>query len=89
MGNNAEIMRGRVNGVNKYCRIPIRRKRTPMYAEELEGVLYRFMSADGVDREGIRQEANKLFENGDYENSGLMISALDFMDLFERIAFRD
>lgn len=74
-----------VNGQSKYYRIPIRRKRTPIYAEEMEGILYRYMTKDGVDREGIKAEAQRLFEAKELENSGIMLSVLDFMDLFERI----
>lgn len=76
-----------VKGKAKYYRIPIRRKRTPIYAEEMEGILYRYMTQDGVDREKIKAEATRLFSEGEYENSGLMLSVLDFMDLFERILF--
>lgn len=76
-----------VNGKAKYYRIPIRRKRTPIYAEEMAGVLYRYMTKDGVDRERIKAEAQRLFEAEEPENAGIMLSVLDFMDLFERILF--
>lgn len=89
MDNNSGIIRDSVNGVNKYCRVPIRRKRTPLYAEEMEGVMYRYMTKDGVDRDAIKEEANRLFADGEYENSGIMLSVLDFMDLFERILWSD
>lgn len=86
---SAGLIKDSVNGVAKYQRIPIRRKRTPIYAEEMEGILFRFMTKDGVDTDGIKMEASRLIEIGEYENAGLMLSALDFMDLFERISFSD
>lgn len=86
---SAGLIKDSVNGVEKYQRIPIRRRRTPLFAYELEGILYRYLTEDGVDEKAIREKAAELFANGENENAGLLLSALDFMDLFARIAIVD
>ncbi len=87
--DKASVIRDSVNGVQKYARIPIRRRRTPMYSYELEEILFQYMTENGVDVEAIKARARELFENDDCENAGLLCSALDFLELFERIAFCD
>lgn len=83
------IIRDSVNGENKYCRIPIRRRRTALYSYELEEILYKYMGENGVDTDAIKRDALELFENNNGEDAGILCSVLDFMDLFERLAFAD
>lgn len=82
---SAGLVKDSVNGVEKYQRIPIRRKRTPIYSSELEGILYRYMTVEGVNEEAIKSDAENLLGDGEYEKAGILLSALDFMDLFARI----
>lgn len=35
MNDNTRVIRDSVNGVNKYCRVPIRRRRTPVSEMEI------------------------------------------------------
>lgn len=86
---SAGLIKDSVNGVEKYQRIPIRRRRTPLFAYELEGILYRYLTKDGVDENAIREKSAKLFADGECENAGMLLSALDFMDLFARITIVD
>ena len=83
------IIRDSVNGEAKYCRIPIRRRRTPMYSYELEEILLKYMRDDGVDTDAIKRDALELFNTGHCEDAGILCSALDFIELFERIAFQE
>lgn len=87
--DKATVIRDSVDGIQKYARIPVRRKRTPMYSYELEEILFQYMTENGVDMDSKRTKAAELFANDDCEEAGLLCSALDFMALFERIAFCD
>ncbi|MBU5231250.1 hypothetical protein KQI15_14665 [Intestinimonas butyriciproducens] len=73
-----------VDGKEKYARIAIRRRRTPLYAFELVGVLNEYMTPEGLDIEAMRTAATEIFaqEHPDYEYGGMILSALDFARVF-------
>lgn len=81
------IIRDSVNGEAKYCRIPIRQRRTPIYSYELEEILHQYTKNGCVDVEAIQEDAVELFANNQCEDAGLLCSVLDFIKLFGRISF--
>ena len=86
----AEIIRDSVDGVAKYCRIPVRRRRTAMYSYELEELLQKYMQPDGaVDEDAIKRDALELFNSDQCEDAGLLCSTLDFIELMRRVSFGD
>lgn len=79
-----------VDGKEKYARIAFRRRRTPLYAEDLAAILGSYMGENGVvDVAAMHEDAWKLSNAGQWEQSGMLICALDFIDLFGRIAFAE
>ena len=64
MKNNNGIIRDSVNGVNKYCRIPIQRKRTPVCDSEISEI--------GKIQDGFQVDLNTL------ARIGCLISDLGF-----------
>ena len=84
-----KVIRDEVNGRRCYCRVPIRRRRTPICAEELEEVLWAYMDEDGVDTNAIKAKVMELDGRSEFEQAGRLLSVLDFVSLFERIAFCD
>lgn len=84
----AEIIRDSVDGMAKYCRIPVRRRRTAMYSYELEELLHKYAQPNGVvDEDAIKRDALELFNGDQCEDAGLLCSALDFIELMGRIKF--
>ena len=83
--NKPEIIRGLVDGERKYCRIPIRRKRLPIYAYELEDIMKKYTNKEGfLDIESIQNDATELFQNQNYREAGILCSVIDFIELFSR-----
>ena len=83
--NKPEIIRGLVDGERKYCRIPIRRKRIPIYAYELEDIMKKYTNKEGfVDIESIQNDATELFQNQNYREAGILCSVIDFIEFFSR-----
>ena len=74
-----------VDGKEKYVRIAIRRRRTPLCADELEGFLCQYMTENGVDMIAIRDRATELFQEHQYEEAGALCSVLDFIALFLKL----
>lgn len=86
----AEIIRDSVDGVAKYCRIPVRRRRTAIYSYELEELMHKYAQPDGaVDEDAIKRDALELFNSDQCEDAGLLCSVLDFIDLMRRVRFGD
>lgn len=84
--DGAKVLRDSVDGKVKYCRLPIRRRRTPMYSYELEELLWTYMTETGVDTERIKCDATSLFKQEAYEDAGLLCSLLDFIEVIGRIS---
>ncbi len=60
-----KVIRDSVNGIKKYCRIPIRRRRAPILAEEFFCMLEHQMTNDLSD-DDMKQEAFALCEKQEY-----------------------
>lgn len=58
-----------------------------MYSYEFEEILYKYMRDDCVDTDAIKRDALELFNTDHCEDAGILCSALDFVEIFERIAF--
>ena len=52
-------------------------------------MLWAYMDEDGVDTNAIKAKVMELDERSEFEQAGRLLSVLDFVSLFERIAFCD
>lgn len=71
-----KILRGKVNGKEKYCRIPIRYRRKPIYAEEYMRILNWQLSVKITDDE-LRNFAFLLHQTDNHIEAGILLTYLD------------
>lgn len=71
-----KVLREKVNGKEKYCRIPIRYKRKPIYAEEYMQILNWQLSLNTTDDE-LRNFAVLLHRTGNHIDAGILLTYLD------------
>lgn len=77
-----KALRGSVDGRHLYCRIPIRRKRTPLFPDEFRDML-QTQRDRGLTDDDIKRMADDLWQTDDFEHAGLLLSYLDFKEVFQ------
>ena len=78
----ASVIRDSVNEKQKYCRIPIRRKRTPILAEEFQAML-EYQLSNVLTAQDMKERVISLDSEQRYEEAGKIITYLDFMKIIE------
>lgn len=70
------VVRGKINGKEKYCRVPIRRKRTPISQIDIDD-LSRYQRLHCYSDNTMLLKANDIAEMGDTYWAGKIYSYID------------
>lgn len=73
---NNKILRGKIDGETKYCRIPIRRKRTPIAEYDIEDIAS-YQERHNLTDEQMNEKAADIADMGDTYWAGKIYSYLD------------
>ena len=70
-----KVVRGKINGREIYCRIPIRRKRTPITQDDID--MFESIQKEGVSDKQLLAKAYELIDIGLSEFAGKIFSYID------------
>lgn len=73
---NNKILRGKIDGETKYCRVPIRRKRTPIAEYDIEDIA-NYQERHNLTDEQMIEKAVDIADMGDTYWAGKIYSYLD------------
>lgn len=73
---DAKVVRGKVDGKEIYCRVPMRRKRTPISQLDIDD-LERYQTTKGLTDDEMVEKAADLSDMGDTYFAGKIYSYLD------------